>query len=207
MSFSEEAQAIVIDNGSGLLKGGLSGNDTPTVSFPTIIGRPKHPGMMVGMDKKDSYVGEEAKSKSTVLNVTSPIKQGLINNWEDMEKIWHHCFFNELRVAPEELPILLTEAPLSSKNSKEKMAQICLENFNAPGVFVGVGGLFALLASGRTTGIVLDSGYGSTFSIPVYEGFCLSHATLKSSLAGRDLTHYMESLLEDIKISVINIFF
>ena len=111
----EEVTAVVIDNGSGMCKAGFAGDDAPRSVFSTIVGRPKMPGIMVGLDQKEVYVGEEAQQKRGVLRVEQPIEHGVGKNWDDMEKVWHHTLYSELRVSPEEHPVLMTEAPLNPK--------------------------------------------------------------------------------------------
>merc|ERR1712156_892087 len=117
---------------------------------------PRYQQQMVGIAQKDAYVGDEAMSKKGVLGLRYPIAHGIVTSWEDMEKIWHHTFQNELRVQPEEQGVLLTEAPMNPKKNREKMTEI-----------------------------VLDAGDGVSHTVPIYEGYALPHAIARLDLAGR----------------------
>merc|ERR1712057_79601 len=205
----EEKPAVIMDNGTGMMKCGLSGDDAPKVTFASCVGYPKQKAMLQGSNK-DYYVGEEAQQKRGILLLKYPLEHGVITNWDDMEKIWKHTFDNELRIvlgaedeAEEDVAgVLLTEAPMNPKDNRERMTQIMFETFNARRFYVAIQAVLSLYASGRTTGVVVDCGDGVSHTVPIYEGYSMPHAIQRINLAGRDLTEWMWKILMDSKITL-----
>ncbi|KAL0926955.1 hypothetical protein M5K25_003213 [Dendrobium thyrsiflorum] len=197
MADGMKVQPVVCDNGTGMMKAGFAGEDTPRSVFSSIVGRTHHTGVMVGMGQTDTYVSDEAQSKRDILTMHYPIERGIVNNWDDMEKIWHHTFYKMLRITPAEYPMLLTEAPLNPKANREKMTQIFFETFNVPAMYVAIDAALSLYASGCDTGTVLDSGDGVSHIVPICEGKALTHAILKLELAGREITNALMKMLTE----------
>ena len=188
---------LVIDNGTGFTKNGFAGEDQPRSVFPTIIGYPKYQIIMTDVEHyvREYYIGEEAINLRGVLKLVYPVEHGQVQDWDAMERIWHYTFYNDLRVNPNEHPVLLTEPPLNKNQNKEKMAELMFDTFNVPAMYISMQAILSLYASGRTTGIVVDSGDGVTHIVPVYEGFAISHAIHRSDIGGRDITDYLRRLL------------
>jgi actin len=193
----EDVQTLVIDNGSSLSKAGFAGDEAPRSVFPSIFGRPKDIRAIAGGQNRDTYVGDEACQRAGILVLKYPIEHGIVKNWDEMERIWHHTFYNELRVDPEERPVLLTDASLNPRANREKMIQLQFETFNVPAFYVQIAAVLSLYSSGRTTGIVFDSGDGVSCAVPIYEGCSMPHAIMRWNLAGRDLTVWLQKIVNE----------
>eukprot|EP00658_Telonema_sp_P-2_P018496 TRINITY_DN17260_c0_g1_i3.p1 TRINITY_DN17260_c0_g1~~TRINITY_DN17260_c0_g1_i3.p1 ORF type:complete len:362 (+),score=76.44 TRINITY_DN17260_c0_g1_i3:145-1230(+) len=172
--------------------------------FSTVVGSTKHKSTVVGMGDKECFVGSEAQEKRGTLILKKPIEKGMISNWEDMEHVWHHTFFHEIRVNPSDDIgcVLLTEAPLNAKEKREKMIQVMFESFNVPASFIAMQAVLELYASGRTTGVVVDCGHGISHTVPIYEGYAMPHSIKRMDLAGEDLTNYLVKILQDNDINL-----
>lgn len=185
---------LVIDTGSAYVKTGFAGDDTPKHVCPTFVGRPKHKRVMAGAVEGDAFVGPKAESLRGLLRLHHVMRHGIVEDWSDMEMIWAFAV-NTLGVNPEDHAVLLTESCLSPRIQREKTAEYFFDIFNSPAIFVAHQSILALYSSGRTTGLVLDSGDGVTCSVSVVEGFGLSNTIQRADIGGRDITERLALLL------------
>ena len=196
-SETNKKPSIIIDNGSGFSKAGFGGEKEPKTIFATSVGYPKYSYGIIGGNAKSCFIGKDAESKRGILKLQYPIENGIITNWDNMEKIWESIFTNELNVNPKEHSILLSEVPLNSNQNREKMAEIMFENFNVPALYVENQAILAAYYFGKTTAIILDSGDSVTNCVPIVESVPISNAVNYLNFAGRELTKYMSKILAE----------
>ena len=178
----EEESSLVIENGTYQIKAGFAGDDAPRAIFPTVVSRPySNPTLdsLFPNRREHGYVGDEGFSKKGILEHFYPIKYGIINNYDDMKDIWHHTFYNELRIQPEEHSVVMIEKPFQSKQNREQVTKIMFETFNIPSLSIINTAICSLFAYGQIDGIVIDSGYDTTECIPIYESYLLKNASTK----------------------------
>ena len=193
---------VVIDSGSKELKAGFAGEDAPRSVIPSMIGTVQRHHNLIGILQRDTYVGDEAQSKRGILRISYPIEYGIVNNWDHMEKIWHHTFYNELRQAPEEHPVLLTDTALTPREHRKIMTQVMFETFDTPAMYISNKQVLTLYSSGNTTGLVVDSGVNSTLAVAIHKGHVLNSSVLRLNVGGNELTHYLIKLLSESGYSI-----
>ncbi|GJQ86334.1 hypothetical protein Trydic_g9029 [Trypoxylus dichotomus] len=186
---SNASQAIILDNGSGLIKAGLASERIPKCIIPNRVARQK-----IGGVRGETLIGPiDDVSK---LSINYPMEHGVVTDWDDMEKIWHHIYHKQLNLLPEDHPVLFTEPALNPRNNREKIIEILFEKFKVPALCIMMQSILTLYSTGRTTGVVLDAGDGITSAVPIYEGFAMPEAIKRIDFAGREVTQYMQILLK-----------
>eukprot|EP00732_Lithocolla_globosa_P002592 Lithocolla_globosa_v1_NODE_1746_length_2364_cov_123.437419.p1 type:complete len:371 gc:universal NODE_1746_length_2364_cov_123.437419:1494-382(-) len=189
---NDVSNAVVIDHGSFSCKVGFAAESKPRAYIPSVVGN-VFPTVMAGMLHKDCFVGEEALNKRGILRIRRPIERGRIVDWDSMEKLWYHCFYNELRTDPVESPIMLIEAPETLSSETEKMVEIMFD-WNVPMVCVGQPLALSLATSGMSSGVVLDIGESSRTMV-IRDGIPQMETFQKVDIGGGDLTSHMSRLV------------
>ncbi|MFF0613548.1 actin, cytoplasmic 2 [Nocardia tengchongensis] len=202
MSENNALRAVVIDSGTDSIKAGFSGDAAPRVVFPNLVGWPKQSAVTAGTARKGMYVGAEALAESDILTLSYPIARGPIFDWDDMTTVWRHTFADQLRVNPQEHPVLLTEPPLITKHNREQMARVMFETFRVPALFIADSSVATMHAFGRGTGLVVDLGSVATTVTPIHEGNSIDHAVRRLNVGGTHLTFYLSQLLLEIGLDL-----
>nr|XP_027186620.1 actin-related protein 4 isoform X3 [Cicer arietinum] len=195
----DEVSAIVIDLGSHTCKAGYAGEDAPKAVFPSVVGAidqmdvdesddaEKNSGSGESKNNNRNADGDKAKGKRKLyvgsqslgyrrdfMEVLSPLKDGIVADWDIVDSIWEHAFSREcLLIDPKEHPMLLAEPSSNAQQQRERAAELMFEKYKAPALFLAKNAVLTSFASGRATSLVVDSGGGSTTVAPVHDGYVL----------------------------------
>ena len=126
----KELPPIVIDIGKDYCKAGFGGEESPSVVFPTYVGYPKYKSK-----KKEYFIGCDALTRRYELNIKSPFKEGKIYDWDVMEKIFSHIFYDELKIEPQNHNVLIIDNHRNRKIKRKDLAEIMFETFNVKGLY------------------------------------------------------------------------
>lgn len=190
----------VLDQGTGFVKIGRAGTNFPDHTFPSMVGRPilraeERNILPADMEIKEIMCGSEAAAARSFLQINYPMKNGIVQDWQDMEHLWDYAFYDRMKMSTEGQKILLTEPPMNPTKNREMMCEVMFEKYKFGGVYVAIQAVLALYAQGLSSGVVVDSGDGVTHIVPVYESVVLNHLTSRLNIAGRDVTTQLIKLL------------
>mmetsp|Transcript_31319 Transcript_31319/g.71501 ORF Transcript_31319/g.71501 Transcript_31319/m.71501 type:complete len:401 (-) Transcript_31319:58-1260(-) len=209
----DEQEVIVLDNGSGYLKVGFSGEDAPRAVLPTVVAtltddaKEDEPSPNVDSSvaaKNQALYGEEALRHigQANVNITRPVQRGVIQSTDAqkdaLENLWDHTFRTVLGVEQEELPILIADPlPLgqSAYSSRQWVAEVMFEKFKVKSLAIFNTAVLSLYSTGRTRGLVVETGEGLTQAVPVFEGYAIPHAIFEMEVAGWDITNKLKGMM------------
>lgn len=95
---------IVLDNGSGTIRAGFAGEDSPKTFFPSWVGRPKHTRVLAGALEGEVFIGQRAANELRgLLKIRYPLEHGIVTDWDDMERIWEYVYVEGLKTLSEDV--------------------------------------------------------------------------------------------------------
>ncbi len=195
---------IIIDIGSAYVKIGFAGEPGPRFVFPCITGTEKYKSVMVDVSARSIYVGNDVSRMRGVLKIKHPVSRGEIMDWESYYEILNYIFYSLLRIEDlSQYPVFYCESPFMHKETKEYIARLFFETHRVNSLIMMPTPLLSLFSVGLTTGLVIESGDGLTWIVPIINGTIVQHAVQKLSLAGIDVNQNLKSLLmrEGVSIS------
>mmetsp|Transcript_8173 Transcript_8173/g.10010 ORF Transcript_8173/g.10010 Transcript_8173/m.10010 type:complete len:405 (-) Transcript_8173:30-1244(-) len=204
-----QQQIIICDNGQSKIKVGYAGENIPRHEIPTVVGKPKlqttkdhHPSFPPTPARENSNMniicGYEALDQRKTHDLTYPISTGQITDWDSMGYLYDDAFYNQLKLPSSSLDknrIILSESPLTPTQHRNKIIETMFETYNFSHLNISLSPILTLYAQGLLTGIVIDSGEGSTTIVPVYESYVSPHLIKTIPVAGRAITNHLMKLL------------
>ncbi|KAG5490218.1 hypothetical protein JKF63_00337 [Porcisia hertigi] len=185
-----DVQSVVVDVGTRNTRLGFSGEEAPRTLLRSCVGLPRaqRPRPTLLQHPLNFTAGDAAYEQSELLALTYPLKAGHVCDYDALEKLLFYALVEEARIIPDTSSFLFLEPASQSRPDRERFCELLFESFNIPLVGLLTNTAATLYASGRTSGLALDSGAGYTCVAAVQDGYTLAHSVRLSPIAGDVLT-------------------
>ncbi|XP_062455176.1 actin-like protein 7A [Rhea pennata] len=192
-----ETRAIIIDIGTGYSKCGFAGDLWPSHVISSTVGKPIQEPAKTRDKQKETFVGRVLQNISVPLELINPLRNGIVVDWNCVQDMWEYIFHTEMKIQPEDHAVLVSDPPLSPTTNREKYAEMMFEGFCIPAIHIAYQSRLSMYSYGRTSALVVESGHGVSYVVPIYEGYVMSSITGMVDYAGLDITCYLMKLLNE----------
>ncbi|EFC43660.1 hypothetical protein NAEGRDRAFT_44602 [Naegleria gruberi] len=213
-------RSVIIDVGSLHTKAGFDGESTPRV-IATLLAKQKithsstrnvlmHLQNPLVSPKKEYMIGKEIKNQSAMnMALFHPVERGKFKDLKQLEKLWDYMYETELKVSTSDCNLLIADNIFNPEENRQRehCAQILFESLKVPSLFFEHQSVLSMFGAGKLTGVLIDSGYGITHTIPFFEGIPLRDAIEVSNFGSQDLDQFLMNCLinlsDNLKINQI----
>uniref|UniRef100_A0A8B9PDH4 Actin like 7A n=1 Tax=Apteryx owenii TaxID=8824 RepID=A0A8B9PDH4_APTOW len=193
----KEIRAVIIDIGTGYSKCGFAGDPWPSHVISSTVGKPIQKTAKTGDKQKETFVGRDLQNTSVPLELINPLRHGIVVDWNCVQDTWEYIFHTEMKIQPEDHAVLVSDPPLSPTANREKYAEMMFEGFCMPAIHIAYQSQLSMYSYGRTSALVVESGHGVSYVVPIYEGYIMPSITGRVDYAGLDITCYLMKLLNE----------
>jgi len=200
--------SLVLDPGSYTFRAGFNVGVAPIPQFEfrnsvqSVSGNIDENGLFasyIAGKPKMSFLDAKRDARQHVADLFYPMRDSVVTNWEHHDKVLDY-FFNSVyaaeATAPEFDNVVYTISPLSTRQERERIAELLFETYDVSSLYLITDSVGSLYSAGLRTGLVVESGPDNTRIVPIYHGCVVEQAvSTLSGLGGRAVTDYLESKL------------
>ncbi|XP_047338176.1 actin-related protein 6 [Impatiens glandulifera] len=203
------SSVLVLDNGAGLIKAGIGGEQDPIAVVPNCLGKPP--------SSKKWLIANQLQSSTEDLTSTAirrPFDRGYLINPDLQREVWSHLFSSVLNITPSLSSLLLVEPLFNLPSIQRSLDEIIFEDFGFRSLFVADSpSLVHLYESNRQpnslisraqTSLIVDCGFSFTHAAPVFQNFTVNYGVKRLDLGGKALTNYLKELVSYRSINVMD---
>ncbi|KJH40371.1 Actin [Dictyocaulus viviparus] len=207
----DEVSGVVFDAGSHSLRVGFAGEEYPKGDIPSFVAV-QETEADEDVDMDGGPESNNVKKKRNVFigttKIVVPRKNTTIHveDWEMFENLLDHSYSEILHSEAQYHPALFTESAWNEKSKRERLTEIMFEKYNIPAFFLCKNAVLTAFANGRTSGLVVDSGATQTSAIPVYDGYAVTHAVVRSSIGGDIICEQLQLMLNEQNIDLVPVY-